>query len=98
MTDAPARDAQQARPEATTVGDGWDTVKIMRRPADTIPDTTATPAPGAPDLSAIGTPVSGTWGSGRLITTAVGSAILTDDGRIAAGAVPEQVLTDALTP
>ena len=98
VTDAPARDAQQARPEATTVGDGWDTVKIMRRPADTIPDTTATPAPGAPDLSAIGTPVSGTWGSGRLITTAVGSAILTDDGRIAAGAVPEQVLTDALTP
>jgi len=98
VTDAPARDAQQARPEATTVGDGWDTVKIMRRPADTIPGTTATPAPGAPDLSAIGTPVSGTWGSGRLITTAVGSAILTDDGRIAAGAVPEQVLTDALTP
>ena len=39
-----------------------------------------------------------TPGSGRLITTAVGSAIITDDGRVAAGAVPEQVLTDALTP
>ena len=93
VTDAPPRDAQQAR-EATTVGDGWDTVKIMRRPADTTPETSA---PGAPDLSSIGTPVSGTWGSGRLITTAVGSAIITDDGRVAAGAVPEQVLTDALT-
>jgi hypothetical protein len=67
----------------------------MKKPAQAAPDTTA-PA-GAPDLSTIGTPVSGTWGSGRLITTAVGSAIVTDDDRIAAGAVPEQVLTEALT-
>lgn len=98
VTDAPARDARRAQPEATTVGDGWDTVKIMRRPADTTPDPATTADPDAPDLSAIGTPVSGAWGSGRLITTAVGSAIVTDDGRVAAGAVPEQVLTDALTP
>lgn len=98
VTDAPARDAQRAQPEATTVGDGWDTVKIMRRPADTTPDPAPSSGdPDAPDLSAIGTPVSGAWGSGRLITTAVGSAIITDDGRVAAGAVPEQVLTDALT-
>ena len=96
VTDAPARDAQQARPESTTVGDGWDTVRIMRRPADTTPETTAPGEPAAPDLSSIGNPVSGAWGSGRLITTAVGSAIITDDGRVAAGAVPEQVLTDAL--
>ena len=99
VTDAPARDAQQARPDATTVGDGWDTVRIMRRPADTTPETAAPADPGepaAPDLSSIGSPVSGTWGTGRLITTAVGSAIITDDGRVAAGAVPEQVLTDAL--
>jgi hypothetical protein len=50
----------------------------------------------APDLAALGTPVSGTWGNGRLITTAVATAIVTDDGRIAVGAVPEQVLTEAL--
>jgi hypothetical protein len=31
-----------------------------------------------------------------LITSAVASVIVTDDGRIAAGAVPEQVLTEAL--
>jgi outer membrane lipoprotein-sorting protein len=92
VTDAPARDAA-ARPDATTVGEGWDAVRIMRKPATATPDTTE---PDAPDLGAIGTPVSGTWGSGRLVTTAVGSAILTDDGRVAAGAVPEQVLTEAL--
>ena len=104
VTDEPARDpaAEQTRAAATTVGDGWDTVKIMRRPAT--PDTTAPDAaapdsarPDAPDLSSIGTPVTGSWGSGRLITTAVGSAIVTDDGRVAAGAVPEQVLTEALS-
>jgi outer membrane lipoprotein-sorting protein len=91
VKDAPARDAQQARPDATTVGDGWDAVRIMRRPAE------STPEPNAPDLSTIGTPVSGTWGTGRLVTTAVGSAILTNDGRVAVGAVPEQVLTEALS-
>lgn len=55
---------------------------------------------GGPDpaaLAALGTPVSGPWGTGRAITTAVGTAIITDDGRVAAGAVPEQVLTEALT-
>ena len=93
VTDAPARDAQ-ARPDGTTVGEGWDAVRIMRRTPATTPDTAA---PGAPDLGAVGTPVSGPWGKGRLITSTVGSAILTDDGRVAAGAVPEQVLTEALT-
>ena len=105
VTDEPAKDpAEQARTAATTVGDGWDTVKIMRKPADTAPDTAAPNAatpdparPDAPDLSSVGTPVTGSWGSGRLITTSVGSAIVTDDGRVAAGAVPEQVLTEALS-
>jgi outer membrane lipoprotein-sorting protein len=93
VTDQPARDAA-ARPERTTVGDGWDAVRVMRRPARSSPGATAT---GAPDLSTVGTPVSGAWGSGRLITSAVGSAIVTDDGRVAVGAVPEQVLIEALS-
>lgn len=77
----------------TVVGDGWDTVLVASMP------TQGAPAPGERgsfDLSSLGTPVSGTWGSGRLITTAVAAAIITDDGRIAIGAVPEQVLTAAL--
>ncbi|MFC4949529.1 LolA family protein [Pseudonocardia sp. GCM10023141] len=86
--------------EPTAVGDGWDTVLVAKMPAQ---DATKSPAPegarpgGAmPNLAALGTPVSGTWGKGTLISTAVGSAIITDDGRIAVGAVPEQVLTEAL--
>lgn len=89
--------------EPTTVGDGWDTVVLAQMP------TAGRPEPGgegpgerggadaaAPDLSGFGTPVSGPWGTGRQIGTAVGTAIITDDGRIAAGAVPAQVLTEAL--
>jgi hypothetical protein len=77
----------QTKPAQTVVGDGWDRVLV-----GTIPKQQ-----GSTDLSALGTPVSGPWGKGRLITTAVATAIVTDDGRIAAGAVPEQVLTEALT-
>ncbi|MCW0212818.1 MAG: outer membrane lipoprotein carrier protein LolA [Pseudonocardia sp.] len=83
----------------TVVGDGWDTVVVGTMPkpgAQAAPDQRRRDEGGAPDLSSLGTPVSGSWGSGRLITTAVATAIVTDDGRVAAGAVPEQVLTEAL--
>lgn len=76
--------------DSTVVGDGWDRVLVSTTPSTATKD-------GAPNLEALGTPVSGAWGSGRLISTAVASAIITDDGRFAVGAVPEQVLTDALT-
>jgi outer membrane lipoprotein-sorting protein len=77
--------------EPTTVGDGWDTVMVTAAPG---PD--AERPEGVPDLAELGRPITGPWGSGRLITSAVASVIVTDDGRIAAGAVPEQVLTEAL--
>lgn len=97
------RPADGARPEGerpegavapNVVGDGWDTVVVASVPTGTEaegPDTEGM------DLSALGTPVSGSWGSGTLISTAVANAIITDDGRVAAGAVPEQVLTEALS-
>jgi outer membrane lipoprotein-sorting protein len=83
----------QTKPAQTVVGDGWDRVLVGTMPKQ---DTTA-PQRGSAALSALGTPVSGSWGKGRLITTAVATAIVTDDGRIAVGAVPEQVLTEALS-
>jgi outer membrane lipoprotein-sorting protein len=94
----PDRSAKPDGPPAgatkpTVVGDGWDTVLVASMPKQ---DAAATPGRGSFDISSLGTPVSGTWGSGRLITTAVAAAIVTDDGRIAVGAVPEQVLTAAL--
>lgn len=91
--EAAPRGATPAHASPTVVGDGWDTVVIAKAPG-AIDGTDGT---GAGQLAALGTPVSGTWGSGRLISTAVATAIVTDDGRIVAGAVPEQVLIAALT-
>jgi outer membrane lipoprotein-sorting protein len=90
------------------VGDGWDMVVLTKLPSGAL-DGPAGPhhapfdKPGRDDfdpqamLARIGTPVSGPWGNGTLITTAVASAIITSDGTIAVGAVPQQVLTEALS-
>jgi hypothetical protein len=40
--------------------------------------------------------VSGTWGSGHLLRSALFSAVLTDDGRVAVGAVRPTELYRAL--
>jgi hypothetical protein len=45
----------------------------------------------------IGKPVSGPWGNGWVVQTAVGTVLVTSDGRVAAGAVPQQVLVEALS-
>lgn len=91
------------------VGDGWDIVVVTKLPAGLLDGTAGRPERGPFDkprredfdlrtmLSRIGTPVSGPWGEGSLITTAVASAIVADDGRIAVGAVPQQVLSEALS-
>jgi outer membrane lipoprotein-sorting protein len=88
VTDAPARGA--AKPDKpTVVGDGWDRVMIEKVPQNG--------TDRSKELAGLGTPISGSWGSGRLIKTAVATAIVTDDGRVAAGAVPEQVLSETLS-
>ncbi len=77
------------------VGQGWDSVLVATLPAR----QPSTPRQGLDPLAVarrVGTPVSGPWGSGWLVSTKVASAIVTSDGRIAVGAVPEQVLAQAL--
>ncbi|GAB4083482.1 sigma-E factor regulatory protein RseB domain-containing protein [Myceligenerans cantabricum] len=100
-----AEDLQQG---ATTVGDGWDTVVIGEVPAGAGPGDAAPfgqelgDRRGGDDedlssmLGQIGAPVSGEFGTGLHVQIAVGGAVLTEDGRVAAGAVPQQVLVDAL--
>lgn len=99
LRDAGGEDAVEER--TTTVGDGWDTVVIGEAPAEAPSAGSFEGGPqGGQDLSGmleqIGTPVSGEFGSGTHVQVAVGGAVITDDGRIAAGAVPRQVLVDAL--
>ncbi|HEY4457693.1 MAG TPA: outer membrane lipoprotein carrier protein LolA [Pseudonocardiaceae bacterium] len=85
------------------VGSGWDTVAILTLPSGTNSDgqgaTQGKDGMSSNPLSLareFGTPVSGSWGSGWAIGTNVGTAVLTSDGRVAIGLVPQQVLTEAL--
>jgi outer membrane lipoprotein-sorting protein len=103
LDDQTKAEAEQAQQATKVVGDGWDTVITGKLPADAL----APKQQGSGQaegrgmdpqklLSRVAKRVSGTWGSGYLFTTKVGGAVLTDDGRFAAGAVPEQVLYEAL--
>ena len=83
------------------VGKGWTTVLVADLPADqqaaggSTGGTTGATSPTAM-LKAFPR-VSGAWGSGHLLRTALLSAVLTDDGRVAVGAVPPQLLFHALS-
>lgn len=81
-----------------TQGDGWDTVVLGQLPPAQPPPQQG-PARQDPlaVIQRIGRPTTGPWGHGWVIQTAVGTVLVTSDGRVAAGAVPQQVLDEALT-
>ncbi|WP_026316499.1 LolA family protein [Actinokineospora enzanensis] len=91
--------------DAKVVGEGWDTVLTGKIPADLVKNS-GTPQregkAGKADvnplgmLKQLGKEVSGPFGTGYVISTKVGTALVTTDGRVAIGAVPQQVLVDAL--
>ncbi len=77
------KDAQQASDNTTVVGSGWSTVLISKLGTDA---TTNGPDELQGFLSQL-KPISGSWGSGRGFRGTAFSVIVTDDGRIAVGAV-----------
>jgi outer membrane lipoprotein-sorting protein len=74
-------------------GTGWDTVVGSRIPAEAM---TKVPAEAQGLVDRFTKKVSGNWGSGKLFTTKVATILIADDGRVVAGAVPEQVLFDTI--
>ncbi|WP_017976460.1 LolA family protein [Actinopolyspora halophila] len=90
------------RPEPRTTGEGWDTVVTTRVPAEAVRG--AQQDSGGQEnggnlrgvLERVGEPVNGSWGHGWAVDTSVGSAVITSDGRVVAGAVPRPVLIEAL--
>ncbi|WP_436493794.1 LolA family protein [Actinokineospora sp. HUAS TT18] len=90
-----------AQLDAKVVGEGWDTVLVGKIPAEAL-QSKAPSQRGGGDADAttflkqIGKEVTGPFGTGYVITTKVGTALVTTDGRAAVGAVPQQVLVDAL--
>ncbi|GAA3432113.1 sigma-E factor regulatory protein RseB domain-containing protein [Kutzneria kofuensis] len=95
-----AAGAAKDLPEPQFVGTGWDTVLVQKLPAGTLGSSGKAKEGQSIDpsklLGQLGKRVSGPWGSGYEISTAVGTALILDDGRVAVGAVPQQVLVDAL--
>jgi outer membrane lipoprotein-sorting protein len=91
--DGPEGHEPHARPDMAgppfeTVGSGWTTVAVVR-------GLGTSPAGESGQLGAFLEQlprVSGSWGSGRLLTSALVSALLTDDGRLLVGAVPPEML------
>ena len=63
------------------VGDGWDTVALGTVPVEALEL-----------VKQVGEPTAGGW----VVNSAVGTVLVTSDGRVAAGAVPQQVLAEAL--
>ncbi|MGN9839812.1 LolA family protein [Nonomuraea sp. H19] len=90
--------------KAKLVGEGWTSVAVVPFSLSDLQSQVPEGSEGA-DASAMmdsvlksATPVSGTWGSGKLIKTKLVTVLLTDDGRLLAGAVtPEEIIKAAGT-
>lgn len=104
VTEKSAKDAedQAAEPDQTgsdqsgpsepvVTGNGWGTVVV----ANGIGDLTGISGDLAGVVSAM-PQVSGEWGSGRIFQGSLFTVVVTDEGRIAAGAVPAEQLYAAL--
>ncbi|WP_433825018.1 LolA family protein [Actinoplanes sp. CA-015351] len=87
------------------IGEGWTTIISAKLPEDALAgaESPAKPAPSASSSSPLGDlqvegiletlpKVSGDWGSGRLLSGSLFSALITDDGRVFAGAVSPEAL------
>jgi outer membrane lipoprotein-sorting protein len=90
--------------DVKTVGRGWDIVATGRLPLDELKGAEGMPE-GRSDadtgdmlgmLGTFGKEVHGDFGTGYVISTSVGTALITEDGKVAVGAVPEQVVTEAI--
>ncbi len=98
--------------EPTVVGEGWSMVVIADLPVDSLADLAEDgmrASSDGPGYRSGGDPAatalaliealpaeSGAWGTGRVLRGTLFSVILTDDGRVAVGAVSPEVLGAAL--
>lgn len=72
----------------TVIGTGWESVAVLR---------SSVPSGSGPldQLLAKAPTVQGSWGSGKVLTSKMVSALITDDGRVLIGLVPPSVLESA---
>jgi outer membrane lipoprotein-sorting protein len=106
--DTSARGERPDAAEPVVVGEGWSAVVVATLPADGLADLAESGSlgdgePGASDPAATALAfleampaASGDWGTGRVLAGTLFSAIVTDDGRVAVGAVSPEALGAAL--
>lgn len=103
-----AQQAEKVAGEARVVGEGWTTVAVLPFKPEDLTGGAGQNGQGGQngqngqDVGALAdavlksaTPVSGTWGSGKLLRTKLVTALLTDDGRLLVGAVTPEEITEA---
>ena len=91
--------SDHTRGDVTTIGSGWLTVLDVPGTGLTAPSGSGSGGSASGDSTAVlnallssATPVSGAWGSGRLLRTSLVSVLITDGGRTFVGAVQPSVL------
>ena len=91
--------SDHTRGDVATIGSGWLTVLDLPSAQLTAPGASGSGHSASGDSAAVlntllasATPVSGAWGSGRLLRTSLVSVLITDSGRMFVGAVQPSVL------
>lgn len=89
----------------SVIGEGWNSVAEMKLPKGTLSGEAFKDAKGAKDLPAgfdpgallesLGDQVDGDFGKGTVISTRLVNVLVTDDGRVFAGAVDKDALVEA---
>ncbi|MFD9944970.1 outer membrane lipoprotein carrier protein LolA [Nonomuraea sp. NPDC059023] len=86
------KEAEKAAEQLKVIGKGWTSVAVLPFKQDG-QDANSREAQTAKLILDQATPVSGAWGSGKMIKTKLVTALLTDDGRLLAGAVtPDELV------
>jgi outer membrane lipoprotein-sorting protein len=85
----------------SVIGKGWTSIVTLKLPAESAPPAGASAAGKKDDAAELQTAlnilpkVSGTWGSGHLLSGSLFSALITDDGRVFVGPVTPEALEAA---
>ena len=82
------------------VGRGWDIVATGKVPEEALQGAQDMAGASGQDvfklLGTIGKEVHGDFGTGYVLSASVGTVLITEDGKVAIGAVPEQVVREAV--
>jgi len=89
-TPSATKPSEKTASEPKTFGTGWTTVVVTRLPKSAQGDQRSKVL-----LNSL-PEVSGSWGKGRLLSTVLVNAVITDDGRVAVGSVVPESLYKAL--